>query len=239
MAPATRTRDWAEIDFYAVLGVGTDASDDDLARAYRTLAKQLHPDSGATAGQVEQFRDVRSAYDVLRNPELRREYDRVRGVVRLDWVHGPAPASRRATRSVPLTRRRAWMVTIAGIAAIVAAVVVGFVTMTLRASDADVRATTVPVDAVRFERDGRSFVMFVTADDVGVTAPEPERQEPGAVGAVVRVRYDPDDPQHVVADENHGPRDITLAIVAVKLLVGGVVFAAIGARRVRASRVAR
>ena len=54
----TRTRDWAEVDFYAILGLSLGAGDDEIGRAFRTLAKQLHPDSGASPRDAERFKDV-------------------------------------------------------------------------------------------------------------------------------------------------------------------------------------
>lgn len=230
----TRTRDWAEVDFYAVLGVRTDASEDDIARAYRALAKQLHPDSGATLAQIEQFKDVSSAYGVLGDARMRRDYDRVRSVPPVATTRGPAPAFRApAPARAEFTRRWAWLAVLGGIVTIVAAVGVAYATLALRAGDADERAGTVAVAAVRSEVDGESYVTFSAAGE-RFTVPEPQRDEPGVIGDVVRVRYDPDDPQRVIADEDNFARDITLAIVAVKLLVGGVVFSVIGARKLRA-----
>src|ERR1044072_5384200 len=76
--PGTRTRDWAEVDFYASLGLSFGAGDEEIARAFRTLAKQLHPDAGATAADVERFKEVSAAYDVLSDPRTRRDSDLVR-----------------------------------------------------------------------------------------------------------------------------------------------------------------
>ena len=73
--PYTRTRDWATVDYYATLGVDTAATGDDIARAFRSLAKQLHPDAGVTVDSAERFHDVTVAYEVLSNERLRRDYD--------------------------------------------------------------------------------------------------------------------------------------------------------------------
>ncbi|MCX7620250.1 MAG: PQQ-binding-like beta-propeller repeat protein [Acidimicrobiales bacterium] len=58
--------------YYELLGVSFDASVDEIRRAYRALVKRVHPDVG---GDAEAFRRIRSAYETLTNPLLRREYD--------------------------------------------------------------------------------------------------------------------------------------------------------------------
>lgn len=76
MAPQ---REWFEKDYYKVLGVEPSASEKDLTRAYRKLAKQFHPD--ANPGNVaaeERFKEVSAANEVLGDPEKRKEYDQVR-----------------------------------------------------------------------------------------------------------------------------------------------------------------
>src|SRR5688500_18339547 len=60
-------------DLYEILGVARDASDDDIKRAYRQRARELHPDAG---GDEEQFKELTTAYEVLRNPQARANYDR-------------------------------------------------------------------------------------------------------------------------------------------------------------------
>ena len=72
-------REWFEKDFYKVLGVAEDASDKDITKAYRKLARELHPDKnpGDTAAE-ERFKDVSAAYDVVGDEEKRKRYDEVR-----------------------------------------------------------------------------------------------------------------------------------------------------------------
>src|ERR687896_2372406 len=67
-------------DYYKVLGVDRKASQDDIKKAYRKLARQYHPDTNNDTGAEERFKQVSEAYDVLGDPEKRKKYDRGGGV---------------------------------------------------------------------------------------------------------------------------------------------------------------
>ena len=71
-------RDSVEKDHYAALGVAKDASAADIRKAYRKLARDLHPDTNP-AGE-ERFKEVSEAYDVLSDDAKRREYDEQRSL---------------------------------------------------------------------------------------------------------------------------------------------------------------
>ncbi len=64
-------------DYYAILGVPRNASDDDIKKAYRKLAMQYHPDRnpGKEKWANEKFKEINEAFSVLGDPEKRRQYD--------------------------------------------------------------------------------------------------------------------------------------------------------------------
>jgi curved DNA-binding protein len=72
-------------DYYQVLGVGKDASEKDIKRAFRRLARQYHPDVNPGDAQAEErFKEINEAYEVLSDPEKRGKYDQL-GSAWQDW----------------------------------------------------------------------------------------------------------------------------------------------------------
>ncbi len=69
-------REWFETDYYAALGVSADASDKEITKAYRKLARKHHPDS--SAGDDERFKQISAAYDVVGDTKKRAAYDEAR-----------------------------------------------------------------------------------------------------------------------------------------------------------------
>ncbi|MFM7013786.1 MAG: DnaJ C-terminal domain-containing protein [Actinomycetota bacterium] len=75
------SQDWFEKDFYKVLGISKDASDAEIKKVYRKLARQYHPDSNPNDPKAEaRFKEISEAYSVLSDTEQRKEYDAVRAM---------------------------------------------------------------------------------------------------------------------------------------------------------------
>jgi len=72
-------KEWLESDYYAILGVDSNASAKDIKQAYRKLAQQYHPDTNAGDAVAEsRFKEINEAYEVLGDSDTRKEYDHAR-----------------------------------------------------------------------------------------------------------------------------------------------------------------
>jgi molecular chaperone DnaJ len=85
-------REWFEKDYYAVLGVPADASQKDITKAYRKLARENHPDTNkGDAAAEERFKEISAAYDVVGDTDKRAKYDEVRRLGPVGGGFGGAP----------------------------------------------------------------------------------------------------------------------------------------------------
>ena len=72
------------VDYYKTLGVERDASQEEITKAYKRLARKYHPDLNKAAGSEDKFKDLNEAYEVLKDPEKRKRYD----MLGANWKHG-------------------------------------------------------------------------------------------------------------------------------------------------------
>jgi hypothetical protein len=224
-------------DLYEVLGVDASVGVDEIARAFRSRAKALHPDTSTDPDAATKFNDLVSAYGVLSNHRTRREYDAQRAgnesatVVRRSTSEAATSATTSWWRPTTWTRRRAWIALVGGLLVTLLGIGAGVLTWRLHDDDARLRAEFRPVTAVRV---GTGEVTFTAADGRTVRTREPEQHGEGSgVGPTVGIRYDPANPTHVIVDASSAGRDITFAIVSLKLLIGGPVFMVLGVLRLR------
>jgi|SRR5207249_10394517 len=238
-----RVREAATIDCYAELGVSATASRAEITAAFRSLVKELHPDSGTTDdGTAERLARVTASYRTLTAPDLRARYDETRR--RAPATAGATtPRAASSTRAKQrshefLTAKRAKWFAWSGAIFIVAGIAAAVFVVSLHARDADVRAHGRPVVATAISRGDGIGLAFHTDAGKRVIAPEPRKSGIGdpSIGDRVRIRYDPRHPTDVVLDVDSTARDITLWIVALKLLLGGAVLLVAGLWRLRRAR---
>ena len=239
--PST-VRDWADVDYYALLGVAPDASDDEIARAFRALAKQLHPDriGSRSTEQQHRFKEITAAYEVLSNPRLRRDYDSVQqhddtGIRPRPPPMGSVPRAP-ATPLINWTPAKARAAMILGVLCFLGGIAMSIFMVGVHNHEADVNRGRVKVRAVIEQAaDGQLVAAFETTNGHTVTVPPPNRINPGvlAAGDSMTLRYLRTNPKNVISDESHFARDFTLWFVAAKLLFGAPFIFLVGWRRWR------
>jgi DnaJ domain len=223
------------VDYYAELGVRPDATATEIAASYRALVKALHPDARPTdPAAADRFARVATAYRVLADVGRRRDYDERRAQGLAPVAMAERPATTDSPESPPSRRSARWAVA-GGVACLVLGLVAAGLIITLQRRDADLRSRGTRTTATVVLDGADRRLEFTTAAGEVVRAPEPLRTGTGdePVGARVPIRYDPDHPNEVITTDDKLARDITLWIVAAKLLAVGAFFVWWGARRLR------
>jgi len=229
------TRQLDVVDHYAELGVAPDASPAEIASAYRALAKALHPDARPTdPAAADRFKRVTAAYRVLADVGRRRDYDERRAHGLAPVMTAERPTATAAPTSPPSRRSARWAIA-GGIACLVLGVAATALIVSLQRHDGDLRSRGTRATATVVLQGTERRLEFTTATGQTVRAPEPLRTGTGQtpVGSQVQIRYDPAHPTQVITNDDKLARDVTLWIVAVKLIVVGGFFVWWGARRLR------
>jgi molecular chaperone DnaJ len=93
-------REWAEKDYYALLGVKKDAPEAEIKKAYRKLAQRYHPDANpGDSSAEERFKEISQAYEVLKDEKKRKQYDQMREMLESGFVgFGSFPRGSRRIR---------------------------------------------------------------------------------------------------------------------------------------------
>jgi len=239
MPSGTRTRDWAKFDYYALLGIDPTADAGQVTRAFREEAKRSHPDVAPDAQTAAHFSDIAAAYGVLGDRQTRHAYDQMRA--EYQRRSGPVEvAATTPTVRAPWSVRRGWTVLLSGVLVTVLGVGAAVLTWSMFNHDRYLSSRYTPVTATRVALNGVPMVSFQTRTGERVLVREPQQHgDPSALGPTVKIRYDPTDPKQVIDDDNNMGRDITFAIVALKLLIGGPFFSVFGFRRLRGAKAAR
>lgn len=89
-------------DYYEILGVPRNASQSDIQKAFRKLARKFHPDVNKDPEADKRFKEINEAYEVLRDPDKRKKYD----ALGANWKNGQdfSPPSRMGG-GIPVRRR--------------------------------------------------------------------------------------------------------------------------------------
>jgi len=224
-------------DLYAELGVDEQASREQIVAAFRARAKDLHPDMNpGDAEAAEQFKSLGRAYQVLADPDARARYDAGRLVASAGIPGVPSTVAPVAvTARLRLTRKAARWLVVGGILMVVLGIASAAWVVSLQREDADLRARGIAATAVVVDARGERLLEFTTRDGTLVRTQESQKTGEVAplVGARVPIHYDRSDPTTIVTDQSHTGRDVTLWIVAVKLVVGGALLVWFGVRRLR------
>ena len=224
-------------DLYAELGVDERASREQIVAAFRVRAKDLHPDMNpGDAEAAEQFKTLGRAYQVLADPDARARYDAGRLVASAGITGVPSRAGPVAVMArFQLTRKSARWLVVGGIVMVVLGIASAAWVVSLQRRDADLRSRGVATNAIVIDARGERYLEFTTRDGTIVRAQESQKtgEEAPLVGSSVAIHYDRADPTTIVTDQSHTGRDVTLWIVAVKLVVGGALLVWFGRRRLR------